>query len=104
MIQKKFTKTQCKATFSVSRGIALAGAAVYLVGDFNNWQPEATPMNRKKDQFVITLDLDLNREYQYRYLVNGQEWHNDEAADKYTPNSFGGENSVVTTYAEPVMA
>jgi len=31
----------------------------------------------KSGTFSITLDLDLNREYQYRYLVNGLDWHND---------------------------
>ena len=35
------------------------------------------------------------REYTYRYLVNGEEWHNDWAADRYVPNEFGTDNSVV---------
>ncbi len=45
----------------------------------------------------ITLELDQGREYQFRYLVNGTDWHNDWHADKYVPNRFGSDNSVVVT-------
>jgi hypothetical protein len=56
-------------------------------------------MEKKKgNRFSITLDLDLDKEYQYRYLVNSNAWHNDWEADKYVPNPFSGDNSVVTTY------
>ena len=30
-------------------------------------------------------------------LVNDHEWHNDWEADKYLPNTFGQDNSVVVT-------
>jgi 1,4-alpha-glucan branching enzyme len=72
------------------------GETVYLVGDFNDWDEEATPMKRQKDgSFQIALELDKEREYQFRYLVNGSEWHNDWQADRYVPNPFSGDNSVV---------
>jgi len=31
----------------------------------------------------------------FRYLVDGERWENDWAADAYVPNPFGGEDSVV---------
>jgi hypothetical protein len=31
-------------------------------------------------------------------VVNGGEWYNDDAADKYVSNNIDGENSVVMTY------
>jgi 1,4-alpha-glucan branching enzyme len=96
MFKKKFLKTKCKVTFELPQGIEGA-ETVYLVGDFNNWDEHATPMEKKKGRFTVTLDLEPNREYQYRYLVNGQ-WHNDWEADKYVQNPFSGDNSVVTTY------
>ena len=50
----------------------------------------------KRGAFTITLDLDIGREYQFRYLVDGTEWKNDEAADRYVPSPYPGvENSVV---------
>ena len=55
-------------------------------------------MEKLKDgRFKTTLDLEKDREYQFRYLVNGSEWHNDWEADKYVPNPFSGDNSVVVT-------
>jgi hypothetical protein len=55
-------------------------------------------MKQGKDgRFSLTLELDKEREYQFRYLVNGTEWHNDWEADKYVPNPFSGDNSVVVT-------
>ena len=98
MFKKKFMKSKCKVTFEAPTSIADNAEKVYLVGDFNNWDEQATPMEKKKgNRFTVTIDLDLNREYQYRYLVNGSQWHNDWEADKYVPNPFSGDNSVVTT-------
>jgi 1,4-alpha-glucan branching enzyme len=99
MFKKKFLKTKCKVAFEVPESIAEGAEEVYLVGDFNNWEETKTPMERKRGgRFTITLDLDLGREYRYRYLVNGKEWHNDWEADKYVANPFSGDDSVVTTY------
>ena len=100
MIKKNFLKTKCKVTFELPGAIAEANAQVNLVGDFNDWDEQATPMEQSKDcTFSVTLDLELDHEYQYRYLVDGTDWHNDWEADKYVPNPFSGDNSVVTTYA-----
>lgn len=98
MVKKKFLKTKCKVTFEAPES-AEGAEEVYLVGDFNNWDERATLMEKKKgDRFTITLDLELNREYQYRYLINGKDWHNDTQADRYVPNPFSEYNSVVSTY------
>jgi 1,4-alpha-glucan branching enzyme len=100
MFKKKFLKTKCKVTFELPQGIAEGAEDVYLVGDFNNWDEHATQMEKKKGKgFSITVDLEPNKEYQYRYLINGRDWHNDWEADKYVPNPFSGDNSVVTTYS-----
>lgn len=81
-------------TFSLPA--AVQGETVYLVGDFNKWDEKTTPMKRQKDgSFTVTLELSKGSEYQFRYLVNGSEWHNDWQADRYVPNPFSGDNSVV---------
>lgn len=70
----------------------------YLVGDFNGWQEDVTVMHIWSDNtFRVTLKLEPGKEYQFRYLINGTEWHNDWHADKYVPNPFIGDNSVVCT-------
>jgi 1,4-alpha-glucan branching enzyme len=72
---------------------------VNLVGDFNDWDTARDEMqqSRTNGNWRITLALPKGHEYQFRYLVNGQDWHNDWHADKYARNKFGSDNSVVVT-------
>lgn len=79
--------------------VAIWAESVHLVGEFNGWDQNSHPLTRGRsdDAWSITLELEAGREYQFRYLVDGKEWHNDWKADKYVPNDFGGDNSVVTT-------
>ena len=96
MLKKLYFKTKdtCKVTFRVSE--AVQADTVFLVGDFNGWNEQTTPMKRQKDgSFMIALELKKGKEYQFRYLVDGSEWHNDWQADRYAPNPFSGDNSVV---------
>lgn len=73
---------------------------VYLVGDFNGWDETTHPMDRLKDgRYKLAVLLDPDKEYQFRYWVDG-EWHNEWEADKYAPNPFSGDNSVVETTVE----
>lgn len=71
---------------------------VHLAGDFNNWNRTSHPMtwDRVEEVWRIALDLANGKEYRFRYLINGTEWHNDWEADKYEPNPYGGDNSIVT--------
>jgi len=98
-IKKQYLKSKpkCKVTFRLPPKVAKDAKTVYIVGEFNNWSKDATPMKRLKDgTYVTTLDLDTGREYQYRYLIDQNEWENDWHADKYVPSFFGGcENSVI---------
>ncbi len=70
---------------------------IYLVGDFNNWEPNATPLKLDDNCWSVTLELDADRMYAYRYLVNNTDWVNDWQADQFTPSESGGDNSVVVT-------
>jgi len=98
MLKKKFLKTKptCEVTFQLPKDIE--AKRVSVVGDFNDWDPEANPLRKVKGTWKTTLKLDKDNEYQYRYFVNGTEWHNDHNADKYVPNNIDGDNSVVITY------
>jgi hypothetical protein len=42
------------------------------------------------------VDLEPNRRYQFRYLIDGN-WQTDYHADGWANNGFGSENSVVDT-------
>lgn len=97
MITKQFTpkKTVCKATFTVPAD--KAAQSVAILGDFNNWDPKADLLTKKKDAWETTLRLDANKEYKFRYLIDDAIWENDETADAYVANDFGTEDSVVKT-------
>ncbi|HEX2621279.1 MAG TPA: isoamylase early set domain-containing protein [Phototrophicaceae bacterium] len=98
MLKKQSLKNKpvCKVTFYSPDSIV--AETIHLVGDFNDWNETSHPMEKLKDgRFKLTIDLDTGKEYQYRYLINGSEWHNDWEADKYVPNPFSGDNSVVIT-------
>lgn len=98
MIKKKFLKSKqvCEVTFELPKDIA-AQKEVSVVGEFNGWDGTANPMQKSKGVWKTTLKLETGQEYQFRYLVDGQSWYNDEAADKYVPNYIDGDNSVLVT-------
>lgn len=98
-IQKQYLKSRpvSKVTFRLPVEAAPSARKVSLVGEFNKWDPEATPMTRlKSGEFKVTLDLTPGHEYRFRYLIEGSVWENDWSADKYVPSGISGvENSVV---------
>ena len=99
IIKKQFLKNRpvCKVTFGLPGEMINDAASAYLVGEFNNWALNATPMKKLKDgSFTVTVDLEKGREYQFRYLINQTQWENASNADKYVPTPFGdAENSVI---------
>ncbi len=99
-LQKKYLKSRplSKVTFRLPAAAVPSEAQVHLVGDFNDWDPAKTPMIQlKSGEFKVTVELPIDQEYAFRYLINGQEWENDWEADKYAPAGLGSdENSVVT--------
>lgn len=102
MLKKDFAKTGkvCKTTFSLPKEAVVEAREVFLLGEFNNWDAEhPVVMQKQKDgSFATTLELDSNRDYQFRYLINREKWENDWAADDYIPvPAFGIYNSVVFT-------
>ncbi len=70
--------------------------SVRLVGEFNRW--EGTPLERQKDgTWRATVSLHPGREYQFRYLIDGERWMTEPAADDCVRNPYGADNSVVRT-------
>lgn len=73
--------------------------AVYIAGDFNDWDPEARRMKRmSKDEalFVAVVDLEPGT-YEFKYVVDG-EWRCCPDSPR-APNDVGEENSVVEVTA-----
>ncbi|MEW5988841.1 MAG: isoamylase early set domain-containing protein [Chloroflexota bacterium] len=96
MLTKKYLKTaeECEVTFELEReGVQEAA----LVCETNEWRPVAMKQPKKGGAFRAKVRLPKNGQFQFRYLLDGNVWENDEAADAYWPNEFGSDNSVVDT-------
>lgn len=86
------TKPACKVTFQFSAD----AKHVALVGEFNGWNEASTPMKKNTaGVFSVAIELETGREYQYRYLLDGNNWMNDDNADKLVKTPLGNENSVI---------
>ncbi len=95
---KRYLKSRpsCKVTFRFPKDAAENAHRVMIVGDFNKWDTEATQLKRTQNgDFSVTLELEKGREYRFRYFIDKVKWENDWHADKYVPNSFGSDDSVV---------
>ena len=95
-MKKEYSKTgrSCRVTFELHPEASAGTAAV--CGEFNNWDANQHPLKRRKDgSYSLTVSLKPGGEYRFRYLVDGERWENDWGADKYVPNEFGSEDSVV---------
>jgi len=69
--------------------------SVHIAGDFNNWQPEQTPMQKVGESGVWQTEMNLlPGRYRYRLVVDGQ-WQQDPYNELTELNPFGGFNSVV---------
>jgi len=94
MIKSRGAAGKAAVTFTLDPAVGAQTAAV--CGEWNDWQAGAGVMRRDaQGGFSLTVSLEAGRAYRFRYLLDGQRWDNDWAADAYLPNSFGGDDSVV---------
>ncbi|HKN18970.1 MAG TPA: isoamylase early set domain-containing protein [Dissulfurispiraceae bacterium] len=101
-IKKKYIESRniCEVTFRLHSEASLGARKATVVGDFNNWEKEATPLTKQENgDFIIALELDTGTEYRFRYLIDGQRWENDWHADKYVKSPYDVEDSVVVCTA-----
>lgn len=99
---KQFLKSrpEVKVTFVVTREAAGDAHQVFLVGEFNQWQPHA--MRRlKSGEFKTSLNLPTDEQAQYQFCyqlideAGTERYDNDWEADAYVPCPYGRDNSVV---------
>ena len=94
-MKKTYSKAgkTCRVTFELpANGDA---DSVALLGEFNDWDASRHELKKRKGgRFSTTLSLEPG-EYRFRYLVDGKKWVNDPEADKYIPNMYGSEDSVI---------
>ena len=97
-LKKQYVKSKsiCKVTFALAKDIAASAKQVNLSGDFNNWDVKNIPMIKSKSgEFSVSIDLEKGKQYQFKYIIDNKDWVNDMEADKFVPNVFHSQNSVI---------
>lgn len=93
-IKKQFIKTKpvCKVTFAVE---AKEANSASVIGDFNNWSPKEGEMSKLKNgTFKVTLDLNKDASYEFKYVIDGI-FVNEPEADRMQWNDFAGTENCV---------
>jgi 1,4-alpha-glucan branching enzyme len=102
LAKKKATKKKIAEIYGVRQvddGVIFAAyyptaGSVQIAGDFNNWQPQQTPMRQISDGvWKVKLPLSAGS-YRYRLVVDGQ-WQQDPNNEATEPNPYGELNSVL---------
>ncbi len=94
MIKSRGPKSTATVTFTLDPRVRAQTAAV--CGEWDGWSKDANVMHRDADGgFSLTVYLEPGRMYRFRYLLDGERWENDWAADAYVANDFGEDDSVV---------
>jgi 1,4-alpha-glucan branching enzyme len=94
-VKKEPVKNSNKWSVTFVAAPEVEATAVSVVGDFNDWDPSAAPMARRKDGFwAKTVRLEPGS-YRYRFVADGEHWLNDPDADGYEDSGHGSENCVV---------
>lgn len=73
---------------------------VTIAGNFNNWNAEEIEMYPVEDSWwegVLELEPGI---YEYKFVVNGEEWVTDPNAFAFVDDGFGGKNGVFEVYEE----
>jgi hypothetical protein len=76
---------------------APTASRVSLVGDFNNWDPAATPLARVAGggRWEAVVPLTPGR-YQFTFVVDGSRWVRDPGSPQAMGDDFGQPTSVIT--------
>jgi AMP-activated protein kinase-like protein len=77
--------------------LAAPASRVAVVGDFNDWDPAATPLRRGGDGATWTVELHLKPgRYHYTFLIDGRRWASDPDGPRAVESDFGAPVSVLT--------
>jgi hypothetical protein len=79
------------------RLVSPASSRVTVVGDFNNWDPQASPLARGSDRGIWSVRIALPPgRYRYTFLVDGTHWVPDPSEPPAVGDDFDTPTSVIT--------
>lgn len=80
-------------SFSLPLSESPDGASV--LGDFNEWDAHAHPMQRRSNGTrSVRIELEPGTHH-FKYLLDGGHWMNEPMADRHAANEWGETDSVL---------
>ncbi len=101
VVAKKSTAATAKATKPVTKEVTFTvhadkGKAVYVAGEFNDWNATAKKMTYKAKEGIYAATVKLAPgDYQYKFVIDGT-WCADPENTNSVANDQGTFNSVVS--------
>jgi 1,4-alpha-glucan branching enzyme len=97
MIKKTADKNdKVKVTFSLP--YSEGQAAIAVAGDFNDWSTTSHKLaKRNNGTCSVSVVLEPEQRYRFRYYSEEGHWFNDEAADGYEASEHNSENCILLT-------
>ncbi|MBB4078584.1 putative flap endonuclease-1-like 5' DNA nuclease [Lewinella aquimaris] len=94
MIKSTYVKSkeQYKVSFELPQERVGESRDVRVLGNFNDWNWEqGLKLKASKGSYTGNTELPAGH-YQFRYLVDGHHWANDDSAEAYTDSGHGSTN------------
>ncbi len=88
------SERRVQAQFVLDAREAPAATQLSVVGDFNDWDVNATPMTLEGGVWSTSLPMTQGR-HVYAFVVNGKDWIADPRAPRTKDADFGRPSSVV---------
>lgn len=96
MLKRQNLKKENKVKVTFVVPAEMDGCSV--LGDFNNWDPEAMPFKKRSNGTCsVAVKLDPGQKYIFRYRKEDGTWFNEEDADDFETNEHGSQNCVLLT-------
>ena len=80
--------------------VAPNAKSVAVVGDFNDWNPSATPLASARGMWSSEVVVPAGR-HDYAFVVDGARWIADPSAPRAPADELGGGYSVLVAGAKP---
>ena len=97
MVEKKPSPKGKTVRVTFELPAEVAEDTVAVVGDFNDWDTASDLMklDSKKGVWKKSISFKPGKIHEFRYFIDGTQWRNDEAADRYVSNPYFCENGVL---------